>query len=129
MTDPIVFVSHFRIKEGRFQDLRRHFLEAARALEMEKPQTSAFLPYGDDRGGALSIVHLFANADAMDAHVQGAEERSQAAYQFMDPGGWEIYGKPSASVMRMLQQAATGSRVDLKVRPIPFEGFLRLRSP
>ncbi|MGH2676792.1 MAG: hypothetical protein ACRDHB_00330 [Actinomycetota bacterium] len=71
MTNPIVFVSHFRIKEGRFESFRQHFGEPARALELEKPQTSAFLAYVDDHEGELSIVHVFSDADAMDTRTRG----------------------------------------------------------
>jgi len=125
MSEPIVFVSHFRIKEGKLEAFRQHTKETSPLLEAGKPRTSAFLPYlGDD--GRVTIVHVFADADAMDAHVQGADERSAAVYEFIDPDGWEIYGRPSADVLEMLNQGAMASGVHLETQPESIAGFLRL---
>jgi quinol monooxygenase YgiN len=125
MTEPIVFVSHFRIKSGKLEAFKQHTSEMSRLLEADKPLTSAFLPYIDDEGQGVTIVHVFRDADAMDAHVQGADERARAAYEFMDPAGWEIYGKPNANVVEMLQRGAVASGVSLVVQPELVGGFLR----
>jgi hypothetical protein len=86
------------------------------------------LVYLDDTGTNLSIVHVFADADAMDIHVQGAEERSKAAYDFMDPAGWEIYGTPSDAVLQMMGQAATSAGVASTVQPEHLGGFHPIES-
>jgi quinol monooxygenase YgiN len=125
MSEPIVFVSHFRIKEGKLDAFRQHTKETSLLLEADKPRTSAFLPYASD-DGRVTIVHVFADADAMDAHVQGADERSEAVYEFIDPDGWEIYGRPSADVLQMLNRGATASGVHLVIQPDSIGGFLRL---
>jgi len=125
MTEPIVFVSHFRVKEDKLDGLRQLFGEALEMLEAEKPRTTAQLAYLDDSGTDVSIVHVFADADTMDHHFQGAEERSRAAYEFMDPAGWEIYGTPSGAALQMMHQSATAAAVALTVRSGYLGGFLR----
>ena len=125
MTEPIVFVSHFRIKSEKLEAFKEHASEISGLLESDKPRTSAFLSYIDDEGRDVTIVHVFRDADAMDAHVQGADESARAAYEFMDPAGWEIYGKPNTNVLEMLQRAATASGVSLVVQPEHVSGFLR----
>jgi hypothetical protein len=95
-------------------------------LEKDKPRTSVFVAYISDDGANASFIHVFTDADAMDAHIQGAMERSQAAYEFMRPAGWEIYGKPSEAAMQMFEQAAAGAGVDLRAEPGYLGGFLRL---
>ena len=126
MTEPVVFVSHFRIKDGSLADLRRHAPETTRGLEEDKPRTSVFVTYISDDGGNASFIHVFVDADAMDAHIEGAMERSQAAYEFMEPAGWEIYGKPSEAAMQIFERAAAGAGVELRVEPEYLGGFLRL---
>jgi quinol monooxygenase YgiN len=94
---PIVFISHFKVREGKlegFEDLSRAIQTA---LEEEKPRTVAYLFYLNDDRSELTIVHLFPDADAMDVHSEGADERAAAAYEFVEPAGWEIYGRPSPS--------------------------------
>jgi quinol monooxygenase YgiN len=128
MTEPIVFVSHFRVKEDKLDGLKRSFREVLEMLEAEKHRTSAQLAYLDETGTRVSIVHVFADADTMDLHFQGAEERSRAAYEFMDPAGWEIFGTPSDAALQMLREAATSAAVALTVQSEYLGGFLRVQS-
>jgi hypothetical protein len=128
MTEPVVFVSRFRVKEGKLDGLKKEFRGVMQMLEAEKPRTTAQLAYLDDTGTKLSIVHVFADADTMDSHFEGAEERSKAAYEFMDPAGWEIYGTPSDAALQMMRQAATSAGVALTVQPEYLSGFLRNES-
>ena len=77
-------------------------------------------------GGAdLSIVHLFPDADAMLAHVNGADERARAAYEHIQPAGWEVYGAGPDEVVAQLGEAAVAAGVDLSVRPASLGGFVR----
>jgi len=75
----------------------------------------------------VDTVRLFANAEAMDLHLQGADRRSKAAYRFIEPTGVEIYGTPSAFAMEMLEKVA-GSGIDVRVRPAFAGGFVRPQS-
>jgi len=127
MNEPIVFISHFRIKADQLDAFRTYFQEGAAGLQAEKPRTVAFLAYADEAGTRASIVHLFPDADAMDLHVEGAQERSQAAYEFLEPDGWEIYGAPSAAALAMMQRGAAIASVTLTVQPGSIGGFLRDR--
>jgi hypothetical protein len=128
MNQPVVFVSHFSVKEDKLNELKQQVREVLQMLEAEKARTTAQLAYLDDTGTKLSIVHVFADADTMDIHIQGAEERSRAAYEFMDPAGWEIYGTPSDAAMQMMRRAATSAGVALTVQPEYLSGFLRTES-
>jgi len=125
MNEPIVFISHFRIKPHQFDAFRAHFQEGAPELHVAKPRTVAFLAYADEAGTRVSIVHLFSDADAMDFHFEGAEQRSEAAYEFLEPDGWEIYGAPSTAALTMMQQGAALAGVTLRVQPGAVGGFLR----
>jgi hypothetical protein len=129
MSEPIVFISHFRIKEGRVDDVRRRFGESARALEAQKPQTLVFLSYVDPAARAVTIIHAFGDAAAMDLHVEGADERARAAYELLEPHGWEIYGRPSEQVLESMQRSADSFGVTLKVQPEYVAGFLRTAPP
>ena len=129
MADPVVFISHFTIKEGAIEGLKARAPEVAQGLYEDKPRTSVFVAYVSDDGASVSFIHVFADAGAMDAHIEGAMERSQAAYEFMSPAGWEIYGSASDAAMRMFDQAAADSGVTLRTLPEYLAGFLRLGTP
>lgn len=125
MTESIVFISHFRIKEGKLDALRALIAEVVAALETEKPRTLAYLHYLDEGGQRWTVAHVFPDAQAMDRHFEGADVRSAAAFEFAEPTGWEIYGPASAEAVATIQAAADVAGVRLEVAPRFVEGFLR----
>jgi quinol monooxygenase YgiN len=127
MAEPIVFISHHRIKEGKLEALRNLHQEVVELIEEQKPDTLVFLAYVDEDAGEVSFVHVFPDAESMDTHIQGAAERSKKAYEFMQPRGFEIYGKPSAWVLEMMEQTAR-SGATLSISTDHLGGFLRLKS-
>jgi hypothetical protein len=129
MSEPIVFISHFRVRTGKLDDLRRISEGVTRSLETEKPRTLVFLSFVDADGAKVTFVHAFADAESMDLHVEGAAERSKAAYEFLEPDGWEVYGTPSDAALGMLRGAAEASGARLDVQPRYLDGFLRLAPP
>ena len=126
MSEPVVFISHFAIKEGTLGDLRRLSEEVIESLRRGKPRTVLYLAYLDDEGTQVSFLHAFPDAESMDLHFDGADERAKAAYQYLEPRGWEIYGRPSDTALGSMREAATGAGVPLTVLPDHLGGFLRL---
>lgn len=57
MSEPIVFVSHFRVKDRKRAGFEEASHEAAKLLHAKKPHTLAFLVYVEEKSGTASIVH------------------------------------------------------------------------
>ena len=125
MSDPIVFISRSRVRDGKLDGLRAFLAEGAPMLQADKPLTLAFLPYLSDDATELAIVHVFADAHAFDVHLEGVMERSSAAEEFIETIGYEIYGRPSAPVLEMMRGAAGRAGVALRLDPDVLPGFLR----
>ena len=102
MTGPIVFISHFKIKEGKLEDVKQLSENVSKFIEANKPGTAAFLQFTNADGSELSIIHVFPDADAFDKHNEGAGERSSKAFEFIVPTRREIYGIPSDQAMAIL---------------------------
>jgi hypothetical protein len=100
--------------------------EMARSLEGAKPRTLAFLIFHDADDARVSVVHVFGDAQAMDLHFEGADERSAVAGEFLDPDGWEIYGDSSDAAQATMRRAAAAAGVSLTVQPGYLAGLLRL---
>jgi quinol monooxygenase YgiN len=122
---PITFVSHFRVKPGHAPAFREMWDDVAAALEKAKPATTAYLAYLAADDAALTIVHVFPDADAMAAHFGGSDERAAAAYEHIEPAGWEVYGAPHTADLEQLRAASERSGVGLSVLPEALGGFLR----
>ena len=125
MGQPIVFISHFTVKAGKLDPLKLLAQEVATRLEAEKPHTLVYLNYLTGRGTQATFVHVFADPEAMDLHFEGSDERSRAAFEFMEPIGWEVYGQPSEAASGTMRQMATSAGVPLTIQPDYMAGFVR----
>ena len=128
MTGPILFISHFAVKEGKLDALRQLARDVTHSLEKKKPRTLAYGAYLAEDGAQVSFIHVFADASSMDEHFEGAEERSRVAYELVEARGWEIYGEPSQPALQAMRQAASSAGVSLVHHPDDMAGFLRLGS-
>ena len=124
MTQPIVFISHSAIKDGQGEGFRAFIRSGAPVLEADKPGTVAFLAYLDEDTSQTSIVHVFPSADAMMAHLEGVQERSEEADAFIRTTAYEIYGSPDAQVVQMMRAFADRSGVPLTLHPEYVGGYL-----
>jgi hypothetical protein len=124
--DAIVFISRNRVLPGKLDGLRAFLAAGSPIIEAAKPRTLALLPYLDASGEGLSIVHVFADAEAFDLHLAGADDRSAAAYEFIAPLGFEVYGPISDSARATFEAAAGAAGLELTILPELPAGFLRL---
>ena len=128
MDNPIVFISHWTIKAGRLDDLKKLVREVVTRMEAEKPRTLIYLVYLNDDDTHATFVHAFADAESMDLHFLGAEERTASALELMEPDGWEISGRASDAALDAMRQMAASAKVPLTVRPDFLTGFMRLQA-
>jgi len=126
MPEPIVFVSHFTVSDGNLDAIRELARDVTDHLRTEKPHTLLYLSFIDEAAGRISFVHAFGDAESMDQHFEGSDQRSRAAYEFLRPAGWEVYGRPTDAAMDVLRQAAEAAGVSMTARPDLVAGFLRL---
>jgi len=124
VTDPIVFISRNRVRPGRLDDFLRHYWNSVPLTEAAKPGTLVQLAYLSEDATEVVIIRVFPSAEAMDLQLQGADERSKAAYQFIEPASMEIYGTPSDLTMEMMKKVA-GSGIEVSVNPLFIGGFIR----
>ena len=124
MTDPIVFISRNRVKDGLFDDFRKHYQDSIPATRAGKPGTLLQLAYVNEDATEVVIVRVFPNAEALDLQLQGADDRSKAAYQFIEPIGVEINGTPNSYAMQMIDKVA-GSGIEVSLNPQFIGGFIR----
>lgn len=123
MPDPIVFVSHSRVKEGKLEAFREVSKEMFPMLEASKPGTVLHHGYANEDGSELSFVHVFPDADAMDAHFEGASDRAGSAMDYIETYQFVVYGTASEQALAMLTQTPG---VDVAIYPDGIGGYLRL---
>ena len=124
MAEPIVFIARFKVKEGRLDEFRKHYLDSLPPVEAGKPGTLAQVAYENEDGSEVVVVRLFPNAEAMDAQLQGSGDRSKKTYEFVEPVRMEIYGTPGVLGLEMMKKMAE-MEVMVNVNPRFIGGFIR----
>ena len=127
MSEPIVFISHNRVKEGMLADFKKHYYDSIPPIEASKPDTLVQLAYVNEDDSEVDIVRLFPNAEGLDLQLQGADQRSKVTYQFIEPTSIEIYGTPNNYAMEMMKKVA-GSGIKVSIKPQFIGGFIRPKS-
>lgn len=127
MPETIVFISHFKIKEGKFESLIQNSQRVTEQIKENKPGTVVFMQYTNNEKTELSIIHVFPDAEAFDRQMEGAEERSKAAIEFIEPTRREVYGAPSDKVMEALRPLSN-SGIVFHAMPKATGGYIRIDS-
>jgi len=127
MSESMVFIARQKIKEGKLEDYKQNFLEVMNFIQSNKPNTVGFLDYLNEEGTEAVLVQIYANAEAMEQHVQGLGEIAKKSYESMDVMSFEIYGTPTETYLAMMSNLAK-SGVPVKIMPQNIGGYLRLKS-
>jgi hypothetical protein len=126
MAEPAVFISRWRIREGKRAELEAMYARAVGFIASSKPRTALFAAYLDEAGEELRIVHAVPDAAAMTDHFEGSEERSASVEEMIELLGFEVYGAaPAAAVDQLRREAAAVPGAQLTLLPRPIGGYLR----
>lgn len=127
MSESMVLIARQKIKEGKLEGYEQNFLEVMNFIQPNKPNTLGFLDYVNEEGTEAVLIQIYANAEAMEQHVQGLGEIAKKSYEFMDVMSFEIYGSPTEAYLAMMSNLAK-SGVPVKIMSRNIGGYLRLKS-
>ena len=127
MSEPIVFISHFKIKEGKLDGLKQHAQMTREHIKADKPGTAAFLQFLNEEETELSIVHVFPDAEAYDRHLEGMAERAKGFFEFVEPLRRELYGMPNEQALRM-SRPLDRSGMAFEHKPQFMGGYIRIKA-
>ena len=110
MGEPIVYLSSWRIREGRFEDYRRFYARMVDALRADDRGVLAFYAFGNEDGTEITNVHVFPEETTLERHMAVIAEQMgllpedlTAMSAFMEPVGVQVYGMPSSTAAAMDQ--------------------------
>jgi hypothetical protein len=126
MSEPIIFISNQRVKEGKLEEYKLYYRQVAEQTKANKPGTVAHLAYLNEEGSELSIIHIFPDAESMELHMKGVDELAKKAYEYVEILSFEIYGKPADTVLERMMQIV-GSQIPLNIKPQLIGGYLRFK--
>ncbi|MHB9032590.1 MAG: hypothetical protein ACYC6L_06045 [Anaerolineae bacterium] len=126
MSAPIIYISHSRVKPGKLEALKRYNIAGMETLEVTKPGTLLQFSYLDEAESELSIVHIFAGAEALKEHMKGAGERLAVFSQLAELYAAELYGQTGPEIQELMRRLLEAG-VALQYFKGPVGGFIRLQ--
>ena len=70
MDEPVVYVSTWHVREGRFAEYRRFHDQLWRIVKAKEPSVAAFLAFTNEDQAEIVNVHVYPDAAALDRHMQ-----------------------------------------------------------
>ena len=131
MSEPFIYISTHKIKEGKVEDYKRFFSEFQEHVQAEEPQIIAFHGFLNEDGTEVTIVQVHPDAASMDFHLQVidqvmGEKLSEwvERQEFLEPKHAEIYGTPGAGLLEAVIWFGKAGAA-LSVKPLHIAGFTR----
>jgi hypothetical protein len=124
MTQPLIYVGTYQIKEGKRDDLARYWRDFVDFVEASEPRLIAFNAYVNDEGNEIAIVQVHPDVDSMEFHIKVIREHVEhAAWEFLgDAVSEHLYGAVSDSVLETMRQFGG---LEFEVTPNGIGGFTR----
>jgi quinol monooxygenase YgiN len=127
MSGPFIFISKYRIKQGKLEDFKKYVKALVEAVEANEPRLIAFNLYANEDGTQASGIQVHPDAASMESHMQLLREtRIADSFEFLErnDGSIEVYGTPSGRVIEIMKQIA-GSGVPVSTNTDHLGGFTR----
>ena len=129
MTEPIVYVSTYRIKPGNAAEYARFYADLVRVVRANEPSLPAFLAFSTQDGGEITYVHVFPDAAALDRHMTILGEQMQllpgdlkAVLAYLEPVRIDVFGSPSGAAAEM-DAGLRSAGVPMSSKPSYLGGF------
>jgi hypothetical protein len=131
MSKPLIFVSTWKIREGRLEDYKQFSKELIKHIKAKEPQLIAFNMYFNEDETEMTSIQVHSDAASMDFHMQVlakviGEDMIEwiDRADFLEPKHIEIYGTPSAKLLEA-DQPLVDAGIPQSVKPLHFAGFTR----
>jgi hypothetical protein len=125
MSEPLILLSTFRVKEGKLEDLKRYYSKNIEFFKANEPRLIAFHGFLNEDGTEMTSIQVHLDTGSMDFHMKmltdNWEERFSEYGQLLEVVKVEYYGRPPQSALEMDLQGG----FDLRLKPLHIAGFTR----
>lgn len=127
MSAPLIYISAYRVKEGKRKQFEQYYKRIMAIVETNEPQIIAFHAFLNEDGTEMTSIQVHPDTASMDFHMQVLRENWDESFsefsQMVELDGIrvEYYGTPPASALEMDIQGG----VDPILKPLHIAGFTR----
>lgn len=131
MSELLIYVSTWKIKEGRLEDFKQFSRQIVEYYRQNEPQLIAFNIFLNEDETEMTSIQIHPNANSMDFHMRKVEQALEEEMNewvervdFIEPKHVEIYGTPSDALL-MADQPFVDAGFPRSIKPFLLTGFVR----
>jgi hypothetical protein len=102
--DPIVYIDHSDIREGKLQEVRARIAELVEFVEAREPQLLAYGVYLDTEGCGMTVVAIHPDPRSLELHMEIGGPAFREFIDLIDLRTIEVYGRPGDKALSQLRQ-------------------------
>ena len=125
MSAPLIVISTFRVKEGKFEDLDRYYKKITEIVKANEPQLIAFHGFLNKDRTEMTSIQVHPDTDSLDFHMQVLRDNWDESFgeygQMLEVIRVEYLGKPPESSLEMDMQGD----LNVNLKPLYITGFTR----
>ncbi|MEV7526816.1 hypothetical protein [Streptomyces sp. NPDC091371] len=106
MADPIFYVDHSDIRDGKLADVQDAMRDLAAFVEAREPQLIAYHFFIDESEATMTCVAVHPDSASMELHMDLGGPKFRAFGPLIRMRSINVYGNPSAVVVGQLRQKA-----------------------
>lgn len=106
VTEPIFYIDRSAIREGALDEVKRRVEDLVVFISEQEPQLIAYDFYIDELGENMTVVSVHPDSDSLRLHMEVGRSAFQEFADLIDLHAIEVYGRPSAEVLAMLENKA-----------------------
>jgi hypothetical protein len=104
--DPIIYVDHSEVREGRLEELRTRIAELAKFVEANEPRITAYNVYFTEDSRRMTVVHVHPDSASLEFHMRMAGPLFARFAVLVKLLSIDVYGKPSEDIVEQLRNKA-----------------------
>jgi hypothetical protein len=125
MSPPLIYIDTSDVRDGALEELKSAIGDLTAFVESHEPRIVSYGVYFSDDGSQMTVVHVHADSDSLDYHMDVAGPRFARFADLLTLSSIHIFGEPSANAIKQLEDKmrllGTG---EVTVHP-PHAGFGR----
>jgi hypothetical protein len=125
MSEPLIVISTYRVKEGKLEDLKRYYKKILEIVEANERQLIAFHGFLNEDGTEMTNIQVHPDTASMDFHMQVLRDNWDESFseygQMLEVISVEYYGTPPESALEMDRQGGWG----ISLKPLHVAGVSR----
>jgi hypothetical protein len=125
MSDQVIFVDTYRIRDGKVDEFRQATDEIVEFVTANEPRLIAYGVYINDEGTEATGFQIHPDSESIEHHFAVAGPKFGPIMEFIEVAKIDVYGKPSDRVLEhMMQMAKSFGSVQVSVKNL-HAGFIR----